>query len=431
VDALTRAPRNARTHSAKQIKQIAASIRQFGFVSPILIDTDRQVIAGHGRLEAAKQIGMTEVPTVCLAHMNEAQRRAYRLADNRLAELGGWDRELLVLELSDLTDLKLDFEVEVIGWDTAEIDQLLCVPGEEAEAEEACEPPQTQPVARLGELWHLGRHRVLCGNARDPAAFETLRGGERAQMVFTDPPYNVPVQGHVSGLGKQRHREFAMECGEMDEAAFTGFLATVFTNAAASTVDGAIHFVCMDWRHMGELLTAGRTAYIELKNLCVWNKDNGGMGSFYRSKHELVFVFKCGTAGHINNFGLGESGRYRTNVWDYAGANTFRQGRDADLAAHPTVKPAAMVMDAIKDCSRRDGVVLDAFGGSGTTLIAAERTGWWGYLLEIDPLYVDVTIRRWQMLTGQAARLAGSTLTFDEAATERLRCAEDGEGCHV
>ncbi|MGG5822000.1 DNA-methyltransferase [Falsiroseomonas sp. HW251] len=238
-------------------------------------------------------------------------------------------------------------------------------------------------------------------------------------MVFTDPPYNVPIQGHVSGLGRVQHGEFAMASGEMTEADFTRFLTTVLGHMAAVSADGAIHFVCMDWRHMHEVLAAGRAVYCELKNLCVWNKDNGGIGAFYRSKHELIFVFKKGTASHINTFGLGEKGRYRTNVWDYAGANSFKRGRAEELAMHPTVKPVALVMDAIKDCSRRGGVVLDGFGGSGTTLIAAHRTGRRGYLLKIDPLYVDVIIRRWQALTGEVARHAVTGEAF-EAAEQRL-----------
>jgi DNA modification methylase len=432
VGELKPAARNARTHSAKQLQLIAASITQFGFINPILVDEAGQVIAGHGRLEAAKTLGTPTVPTVCIAHLNHAQLRAYRLADNRLAELAGWDDALLALELGELATLTLDFDLEITGFDTVDLDRLLaaaCDAGENTDDDVAPEPAQ-QAVSRLGDLWQLGAHRLLCADARLPASYQTLLGAGSAQLVFTDPPYNVPIQGHVSGLGKQRHREFAMASGEMSESEFTGFLTTLFTNMAAVSTDGAIHFVCMDWRHIGEVLTAGRAAYSELKNLCVWNKDNAGMGGFYRSKHELVFAFKHGSAPHINNFGLGEGGRYRSNVWDYAGANSFRRGRAEDLAMHPTVKPVAMVMDAIKDCSRRGGVVLDPFGGSGTTLIAAERTGRRGHLLEIDPLYVDVTIRRWQALTGKPACHAETGDSFDVTATAR-QAATAAEVCDV
>jgi DNA modification methylase len=415
------ATRNARKHSPKQLAQIAASLREFGFVNPILTDAGGRVIAGHGRLEAAKTLGVQQVPTVCLAHLNEAQIRAYRLADNRLAELAGWDEELLTLELGELADLDLGFELDLTGFDTVDLDRLLAGNTSQDEAEEDTAPePEAHAVSRPGDLWILGNHRLLCGDALLPASYEQLLGNAQAQLVFTDPPYNVPIQGHVSGLGKVHHREFAMASGEMTEPEFIAFLGTLFTNMVAASADGSIHFVCMDWRHMYEVLSAGRGVYVELKNLCVWNKDNGGMGTFYRSKHELVFVFKNGSGPHINNFGLGEGGRYRTNVWDYAGANTFRRGRTEDLAVHPTVKPVTLVMDAIKDCSRRAGIVLDPFGGSGTTLIAAERCGRRGHLMELDPLYVDVTIRRWQALTGKAAVHAVTEETFDQTVAPRV-----------
>ncbi len=273
----------------------------------------------------------------------------------------------------------------------------------------------TQP----GNLWILGRHRLLCADARDSTSYAALLAGEKAQMVFTDPPYNVPIGGHVSGSGRVQHREFVMASGEMSEAEFTTFLRTVLRNLASASADGAIHFVCMDWRHMRELLAAGHDAYTELKNVCVWAKDNGGMGSFYRSQHELVFAFKNGEAPHINNFGLGETGRYRTNLWSYAGVNTLRPGRQEELTMHPTVKPVALVMDAIKDCSKRGGIILDAFGGSGTTLIAAQKTERRGYLLELDPLYCDVIVRRFQKRIGEPARLASSGHTFAELEAAR------------
>ena len=231
-------------------------------------------------------------------------------------------------------------------------------------------------------------------------------------MVFTDPPYNVPIDGHVCGLGRVRHGEFVMASGEMDEEQFTSFLTTVLRNLAAHSQDGSVHYVCMDWRHMGELLAAGRAAYTELKNLCVWNKDNGGMGSFYRSKHELVFAFKNGTAPHINNFELGQNGRYRTNVWDYPGANSLKAERMEELRMHPTVKPLALVADAIRDCSHRGGLILDPFVGSGTTLMAAERTGREACVLELDPRYIDTIIQRWQAAGGEDAVHADSGETF-------------------
>lgn len=220
--------------------------------------------------------------------------------------------------------------------------------------------------------------------------------GETAQMAFTDPPYNVPIEGHVSGLGKVRHREFAQASGEMSAAQFTAFLRRAFERLVENSQDGAIHFICMDWRHMGEMLAAGAGVHAELKNLIVWVKDNGGMGTFYRSRHELVFAFKQGTAPHINSFELGQHGRYRTNVWQYKGVNTLKAGRMEELALHPTVKPVAMIADAIKDVSRRNGIVLDLFGGSGSTLIAAHKTGRRARLVELDPVYCDRIIARWE-----------------------------------
>jgi hypothetical protein len=418
---LNPAKRNPRTHGKRQVAQIEASIRQFGFVNPVLIDADGAIVAGHGRVEAAKSLGMTTVPTIRLDHLTAEERRAYLIADNRLAELAGWDNAILAIELGELANLDLGFDIELTGFEGADLDRILEGPTQSPTLTEEAEDlePRSPVISRVGDLWQLGEHRLFCADARDPAAFRTLLGDQQAQMVFTDPPYNVPIVGHASGIGRVRHREFPMASGEMSQAEFTKFLTDVLGNLATHSVDGAIHFVCMDWRHLEEVLAAGNSAYSELKNLCVWNKDNGGMGAFYRSKHELVFVFKNGKAAHINNFGLGEKGRYRTNVWDYPGANSLRPGRMDELALHPTVKPVALVADAIKDCSKRDGIVLDAFGGSGTTLIAAERTKRRGCLLELDPGYVDVIIRRWEAKTGRKAVHATLKMSFEEIETER------------
>jgi DNA modification methylase len=416
-------PNNARTHSTKQIRQIAKSIEQFGFCNPVLIDDSKQIIAGHGRVQAAKLLGIDAVPTCRLSHLSEADKRAYVLADNKLAEKAGWDRELLAIELQGL--IELDVNIELTGFEMAEIDLILEEAQEASGAasepeDQVLEPSPDPAVSRTGDLWLLGSHRLLCGDARDKAAYDHLLAGTKAEFVFTDPPYNVAIDGHVCGLGSIHHREFAMGCGEMSEAEFTAFLGTVFRLLAENSGEGSIHQVCMDWRHLGEMLAAGRAVYSELKNLCVWNKSNAGMGSFYRSKHELVFVWKSGTAAHTNNFELGQHGRHRTNVWDYPGVNSMRAGRLEELAMHPTVKPVALVADAIKDCSRRGGLVLDPFCGSGTILIAAERTGRKSRALEIDPHYVDVAVRRWQAYSGKSAVLAGSGESFQTTADRRL-----------
>jgi DNA modification methylase len=413
--------RNARTHSKRQIRQIAESIRRFGFVNPVLISAELEIVAGHGRVEAAKLVGMPEVPAVRLSHLSAAERRAYVLADNQLALKAGWDREILAIELQFLVDE--GFELQTTGFEIAEVDAIL----DEASDKKASTGPEDAlpplsdgaAVSRTGDLWIMGGHRLLCGDARDPAAYADLLGNDQAEVVVSDPPYNVPIDGHVGGLGRIKHREFAMASGEMSEAEFTTFLTTVLERMADRVRDGAILFVFMDWKHAYELMTAGRALGLELKNLCVWAKDNAGMGTFYRSKHELVFVFKKGKAAHLNNFELGQHGRYRTNLWEYAGVNTLRPGRMDELAMHPTVKPVALVADALRDCSRRNGLVLDAFCGSGTTVIAAEKVGRRARVLEIDPGYVDVAVRRWQAFTGKAATLAGSKLTFEEVQAER------------
>ena len=414
--------RNARTHSRAQIKQIAQSIDKFGFTNPILIDDEDQIIAGHGRAAAAKLLGATDVPTVRLSHLSAAEKRAYILADNRLAEKAGWDREILAIELQGLIDL--DFEVELTGFQMGEIDVIL---DEAEEAKRDASGPENDipdplpgpTISRSGDLWILGAHRLLCADARETSSYDRLLNGEKAVFVFTDPPYNIPIDGNVCGFGRIHYREFAMGCGEMTRETFTLFLATVFRHLSANTTDGSIHQICMDWRHMSEMLSAGNGVYSELKNVCVWNKARAGMGSFYRSKHELVFVWKSGTAPHLNNFDLGQYGRTRTNVWDYPSITTTKSDRLNDLALHPTVKPVALVADAIKDCSKRGSLVLDPFCGSGTVLIAAESTGRKARAVEIDPEYVDVAVRRWQTYTGKSAVLADTDETFELIAERR------------
>jgi DNA modification methylase len=413
---------NARTHSRRQIQQIAESVKRFGFVNPPLVDDNDIIIAGHGRVAAAKQLDLETVPILRVSHLSAAEKRAYVLADNKLAEQAGWDREILAIELQAL--IALDFEVELTGFQTGEIDIILDdaqeANGESPGREDECdEPVPGRTVSKLGDLWVLGKHRLLCGDALDPIAYDVLLEGKKAEFVFADPPYNVPVDGHVCGKGAIRHREFAMASGEMSREEFATFLTDVFQELVAHTVDGCIHQICIDWRHLREMMTAGNVAYTELKNLCVWAKTNAGMGSLYRSQHELIFVWKSGGAPHINNVELGRHGRNRSNVWSYAGVNTMRTGRLEELAMHPTVKPVALVADAIKDCSRRGGLVLDPFGGSGTTLIAAERTGRKARTLEIDAAYVDVAVRRWQTYTGKTATLAATGQTFEQVEEER------------
>ena len=414
-------PSNPRAHTPAQIAGIARSIETFGFNVPILIDGDGTVIAGHGRLAAAIKLGMSEVPTVMAGHLSAAQRQAYMIADNRLTDLSKWDERLLGEVLRDLSVAELDFDLDAIGFSVGEIDfriEALDKPSADDSADGPIEISGT-PITREGDLWFLGRHRLLCGSALDPELWGRLMSGQLASVAFTDPPYNVKVHGHVSGLGKVRHREFAMASGEMDRDEFIEFLETAFRLMAKHSVPASIHFAAIDWKHVPEMITAGEAAFTELKNICVWQKPAGGMGALYRSQHELFFVWKSGSGRHRNNVELGRNGRTRTNIWAHPSAAGFRHSEGGDLLAdHPTCKPVALVADAILDVSKRDEIVIDPFMGSGTTIIAAERVGRIAYGIELDPLYVDAAIRRFEKLTGQEA-LHEDGRPFSEIAIER------------
>ena len=424
VGTLRPAARNARTHSKKQIRQLAAVIKQVGFLVPILTDKHGRIIAGHGRREAAILLGMSEVPVICVSHLTDAEIRALALADNRLAEKAGWDRELLAIEIKELSLLlpEIGLDISMTGFEPGEVDGLMLDFGNDRAnpADEIPDVDRKAVVSRSGDLFILGQHRLYVGDARDEHAFTALMQTVRAAMAFLDPPYNVRI-GSVGGRGSIKHREFMVASGEMTPRQFTEFLEEILGLCADYSVDGAIHYICMDWRHMEELLTAGKAVYTELKNLCVWVKNNAGQGSFYRSQHEFVFVFKVGDAPHINTFELGQGGRTRSNVWPYAGVNSFRAGRLDELKMHPTVKPQLLVVDAMRDCSKRGDVVLDVFAGSGTTIIAAEQIGRRAYCMEIDPAYADVCIRRWQAYTGKDAVLERSGQTFGDLAASRVR----------
>jgi DNA modification methylase len=410
--------RNARVHSAKQVRQIANSIKAFGFLVPVLVDEDESILAGNGRYAAAKLLGVEEIPIIRVAGLSAAKKRALAIADNRIAENAGWDRHILVAELPELAKLLVpeDLDVSITGFEPAEIDQIvLDLEEDSADPADEFDICDGLGVSKPGDLWELGSHRILCGDSRDPDALNALLGQGRATMAFLDPPYNVRVKDIV-GRGTIKHDEFAMASGELSFGEFVSFLRTTLGAAASVSNPGAIHYVCMDWRHLAELFEAGRAVYGSALNLAVWVKSNAGQGSFYRSQHELIGVFRVGNEAHLNNIELGRHGRHRSNVWRYAGVNVFKAGRIEELQWHPTVKPVAMVCDAIKDCTRRGDIVLDIFGGSGTTLLAAERVGRRGFLIEIEPRFVDVAIRRWQTFTRKDALHAGSNRTFDELA---------------
>src|SRR5262245_39948387 len=408
VDALKPNPRNARTHSRKQIRQIADSITAFGFLVPILIDDGSNIIAGGGRHAAAVLLGLQEVPVIRVEGLSEGKRRALALADNKIAQNAGWDRELLASELPELAELLIveNLEISITGFAPVEIDQISTDFEEDpSDPADAVDPQWTNDAAlsRRGDLWELGQHRLLCGDARHADDLARLLGRARAAMAFLDPPYNVRVPDIV-GRGQINHAEFAMASGELSRTSFVEFLQQSLAAAAAASREGAIHFVCTDWKHLGELLEAGGAAYEAMINLVVWAKTNAGQGSFYRSAHELIGVFRVGTAADLNNVELGRHGRSRSNVWNYAGA----------------VKPVALVADAIKDCTGRGAIVLDTFCGAGTTILAAERVGRRAYTLEIEPRFVDLAIRRWQAFSRKDAIHVDSGLSFDELASKRV-----------
>lgn len=410
--------RNARTHSKRQIKKIAHSIEKFGFNNPVLVNSDGRIIAGHGRVEAAKLLGLEKIPTIRIDHLTESQIRAYVLADNRLAELSGWDKEILRIELQHLVAVDTDIDVTITGFETPEVDLLLGADDSAAEEDVSDAPDLPRhPVTRAGDLWIIGPHRILCGDARSNEDVRRLLGGRQIQLTVSDPPFNVRVAGHITGKGC--HREFAMASGEMTAKQFVEFLSIVTQRMVDVMVDGALAYLFIDWRHLPEMLASAGSVFGPMHNLCVWVKTNAGMGSHYRSQHELVCVFKNGKAPHINNVDLGRFGRYRSNVWIRPGANTFRKGRDQDLADHPTVKPTSLIADILLDSSRPHDIVLDSFLGSGTTLLACARTGRIGYGIEIDPCFCDVALRRLQEATALIPRLEETNETFEEAVLRR------------
>lgn len=425
LDTLTEYPNNPRHHDTKQLIKIQNSIEKFGFINPILVDEHNEIIAGHARLAAARLAHLPQVPVIRLEHLSTAQKKAYRIADNKLAELGTWSVENLQLEFQELEKLDLDFSLGITGFDMGDIDLIL--EGKEAKADPKANNipfiPDNEVVTREGDIWILGEHRIICGNSLQKETLSQLMEDKKADMVFTDPPYNVKINGHVCGAGNVQHKEFKFASGEMTVEEFTQFLKTSFELLCMFSKDGSLHYICMDWRHIKEIMTAA-DVYDQFKNLCVWRKDNAGMGSFYRSQHELIFMFKHGKEPHINNVELGIHGRYRTNVWNYAGVNTPSAENAEKRAMHPTVKPVELIKDAILDASNRGGVVLDTFLGSGSTLIAAEKAGRICYGVELEPKYVDTAIRRYESLGDKYIAIhAASGKTYQE-----LLAAKRAEG---
>lgn len=420
ITSLRSSPHNARKHSPKQIEQLISSLRRFGFRGAILIDEDDTIVAGHALVEAAKIAGHTEIPVIRSHFMSEAERRAFALAHNRLAELSEWDDAKLQTELNFLFEQELG--IEGTGFELKDLDFTIGDSAEESDTPVELPAADSKAVSRLGDLWHIGPHRLYCGDARDAASFERLMNDELATLVFGDLPYNVPVNGHVRGNGQHRFDEFAEASGEMSPAEFTAFLRAIFRNCARFSSDGSIHYQCMDFRHLREILDAADGVYSQFKQLVVWVKPNGGQGAFMRSRHELVLVFKSGRAPHVNNIGLK---RYRTNVVEYPGASGFHRGRDADLAAHATVKPTALIADFLLDCSNRGDLVLDPTVGSGSLLLAAHRTGRRGAGIEISPAYADTAVNRLAKMSDLVPVLEDGR-SFGEVAADRAKEADHG-----
>lgn len=408
---------NARSHPDRQIKQIAASISANGFVSPILINPQGVIIAGHGRLLAAKKLGIDRVPTITVSGLSEAQERALRLADNKIAQNAVWDVDLVRVELAAIDASGLN--LELTGFSVGELDTIAAATIDPDDDHVPAVP--ADPVSQAGDIWVCGESRVGCGDLLDSVSLVALMRSEKADAAITDPPFNQKIVGHVGGKGRIKHNEFAYASGEMSADEFTGFLRAGLGAAAAVSKEGAVHFVFMDHHHVEELGAAARAVYGARLNICVWSKSNPGMGSLYRSAHELVFVYRVGSKPHRNNVELGRHGRNRTNIWEYRSVNTFGGSRQQDLALHPTVKPTMMIADAIRDVTKHVEIVLDCFLGSGTTLLAAELTGRRCFGLEIEPGYVDVAVTRWMNMTGAEATLEETGETFSKVARRRRR----------
>ncbi len=399
----------------KQVEQAKKGISYYKFYPPIIIDKNSNIVHGEHTYKALLELGHPEIAVIRVSHLSDTDIRKLRIFHESIALNADWNKENLSLEIQDLLiDCPVIELSDQIAMDVDQINIITDLTQAEAETEDIPELEDGEAITKLGDIFKLDDHLLLCGDALETKSHSKLMKDEKADTCSTDAPYNVPINGHVGNSGKIKHREFLQASGEMTDDGFTDFLTKAHTNIAAYTKDGAIIYSCMDWRHMKHMILASEASKLTLQNLCVWKKDNGGMGSLYRSQHELVFVFKNGTAPHTNNVQLGKNGRYRTNVWDYPGVNSFGSGRMNELKYHPTVKPVKMIEDALKDCSKRGEIVLDPFGGSGSTLIAAENCGRKARLIELDPHYCDVIIKRWQNHTCKDAVHAESKLTFNQ-----------------
>lgn len=406
--------RRLRIHSPRQESMLMASIAEFGFLTPIVLDDDLTVVTGELRVQAARKLGIEQIPALRVSHLSRAQLEAFRIADNKIQEHARWDEPALRDALADA--LANDIDLEALGFTIADADVTLAEPLA-SDLDDIVTPPATS-LLRPGDLFVLGAHRVLCGDAFEPEAYATLMGGTKAGMVFTDPPYNLAARS-IGGKGRVKHREFVAANGEMSGTEFQEYLRSSTAMYSGQVDPGGLVYVCIDWRNVRYLLNAADGLGLEPIDIVIWSKTGAGMGSFYRSQHEMIVVLRVPGAPHRNNIELGRNGRHRSNVWSYAGANVFGPMRDEALAMHPTVKPVALIMDAIKDCTKRGDVILDVFGGSGSTLIAAQKTGRVGFLMEIDPAYVETILNRYRRIFGVEAVHEATGLTLLELLRQR------------
>lgn len=402
--------KSLRKHSKKQLQKLKNAITKVGYVNPILLDEKHNIIAGELRLLAAKELGFTQIPAIILENLTPEEADAIRILDNRIAEDGEWNFGNLKEEIEKL--MKFDITFEDLGFDTVDYDEIFLINDSDEskvhnsdKEDESWLDANIPPKVKFGDLWRLGDHFVYCGDSLLVRSFEILMQGELAQIAITDPPYNCKINGHVCGLGKTKHDEFAMASGEMTDAEFAEFISKFMQHLIKFSIDGSLHYLFMDWAGLNTLLTQGKKHYTELKNIAVWCKGIGGMGTFLRSSHEMIPIFKNGKAKHQNHIQLGKNGRYRTNVWDYPGVRATNPSSLELLKLHPTVKSVPMLHDILLDASSKNDIVLDCFGGSGSTLLAAERCKRRARLIEISPRYVDVTIYRWEKETGKTAKL--------------------------
>lgn len=415
VAALQVSKHRARRTTPEQLERVAASMADLGFCQPILV-CGHEIIDGAIRVEAAQRLGITRVPAIDCSHLSATEVRKLRLATNRIAERGQWDIDLLKIEFQELIDL--DADVACTGFSPEELDIILLEPMA-IEANDGDEEPQGARVSELGDIWQLGPHRVICGNALEAQTYRSLLNGETAHAVLIDPPYNVKIKNNVSGLGSKVHDEFVMASGELSDDEFQQFLSTVLALLTSLLATGAVLFVFMDWRSMHRVYHAGFAAGLRLINKIIWYKQQGSMGALYRSAYEELVVFCTADKPRTNNVELGRHGRDRANVWIAPGANRKGSSANEMLGQHATPKPVELCVDAILDVTCKGDIVLDAFLGSGTTLIAAEKTGRRCYAVELDPKFVDVSVRRWMGLTGEGAVLCQTRETFGEVEHRR------------